>query len=187
MKRDFLTGLGIAEDVIDKIMAENGKDIEGAKSKYADYDSIKTQLEAANTKIEEFGKLDFDGVKKMADDYKAQLDQSKADAEKQIADLKFNHHLESALTSAKAKNNKLVGTLLDREKLSLDNEGNIKGLDEQLAKIKTENSYLFDDVQSPEPQPQFLGGTTPNAPTNDNGWNNSQGEGKLNPIFKTFN
>ena len=37
MKREFLTGLGVTEDVIDKIMAENGKDIEAAKAKYADY------------------------------------------------------------------------------------------------------------------------------------------------------
>ena len=78
MKREFLTGLGIAEDVIDKIMAENGKDIEAAKAKYADYDALKAQLAEANGKIEEFGKLDFDGVKKMADDYKAKFEEAQA-------------------------------------------------------------------------------------------------------------
>ena len=47
MKRDFLKELGIAEEAIDKIMAENGRDIEAAKAKYADYDDVKGQLETA--------------------------------------------------------------------------------------------------------------------------------------------
>ena len=41
MKRDFLEGLGLESEVIDKIMKENGKDIENAKAKFADYDNIK--------------------------------------------------------------------------------------------------------------------------------------------------
>jgi len=44
MKRDFLEGLGVEAEVIDKIMKENGKDIEGAKAKFSDYDDIKKQL-----------------------------------------------------------------------------------------------------------------------------------------------
>lgn len=52
MKRDFLTGLGIADDVVDKIMAENGKDIENTKSKYADYDNVKAQLTDVKSKLD---------------------------------------------------------------------------------------------------------------------------------------
>ena len=33
MKTDFLKGLGLEQDVIDKIMAENGKDIAAEKAK----------------------------------------------------------------------------------------------------------------------------------------------------------
>lgn len=33
MKREFLEGLGLEKDAIDKIMAENGKDIEAGKAK----------------------------------------------------------------------------------------------------------------------------------------------------------
>lgn len=43
MKREFLSGLGLDKDIVDKIMEENGKDIEQAKSKYSDYDSLKEQ------------------------------------------------------------------------------------------------------------------------------------------------
>ena len=47
MKREFLEGLGLEKEVIDKVMAENGKDIEAEKTKTknaeADRDRYKEQ------------------------------------------------------------------------------------------------------------------------------------------------
>ena len=106
MKRDFLTELGISDkDVIDKIMQENGKDIESVKSKYADYDSIKEQLTAANKQIEEFGKLDYDGLKKTAEDYKAKFE---AAEKEQLAD---NEDLLAVSKRLIAKNRKTYEVL----------------------------------------------------------------------------
>ena len=166
MKREFLTGLGIAEDVIDKIMAENGKDIEAAKAKYADYDALKAQLTEANGKIEEFGKLDFDGVKKMADDYKAKFEEAQAESKKQIEAIQFNHALENALSGAKAKNIKAVRALLETDKLKLNKDGSLTGLTEQLDKLKSENDYLF-EAEKKEDVPQFLGGSSGGSSASD--------------------
>lgn len=154
MKREFLAELGIAEDAIGKIMSENGRDIESAKAKYADYDTLKTQLAEANGKIEEFGKLDFDGVKAMADDYKAKFEQAQADSKKQLEAMQFDHALEGALSGAKARSTKAVRALLETDKLKLNKDGTLTGLSEQLDKIKAENDYLF---ESEAPVPQFLG------------------------------
>ena len=49
MKREFLENLKIGDqalskDLIDTIMAENGRDIESAKKPFADYEAIKEQL-----------------------------------------------------------------------------------------------------------------------------------------------
>lgn len=64
MTREFLKSLGIEDKaVIDSIMDENGKDINAEKTKFGDYETLKMQLSDANKKIEEFGKLDFEGVK----------------------------------------------------------------------------------------------------------------------------
>lgn len=166
MKREFLTGLGVAEDVIDKIMAENGKDIEATKAKYADYDALKTQLSEANGKIEEFGKLDFDGIKKMADDYKAKFEEAQAESKKQIEAMQFNHALENALSGAKAKNVKAVRALLETDKLKLNKDGSLTGLTEQLDKLKSENDYLF-EAEKKEDVPQFLGGSSGGSPASD--------------------
>lgn len=46
MKRDFLKNLGLTDDVIDKIMAENGADINAARGELA---TVQQQLQAAQT------------------------------------------------------------------------------------------------------------------------------------------
>jgi hypothetical protein len=58
MKREFLEELKLDKEVIDKIMNENGKDIEAEKSKVTAKDTeiegVKTQLNEANKQIESF-------------------------------------------------------------------------------------------------------------------------------------
>lgn len=154
MNREFLTTLGISEDIVDKIMTEHGKGIESTKTKYGDYDTIKSQLDTANKQIEEFGKLDFDGLKKSADEYKTKFETAQADSEKQLNDLKFNHALDGALTGAKARNSKAVKALLDLDGLKITKDGEVVGLNEQIEKIKTENAYMFDS--NADDTPKFL-------------------------------
>jgi len=48
MKREFLEGLELTKEVIDKIMRQNGEDIEAAKGNLA---TVKADLETANKKI----------------------------------------------------------------------------------------------------------------------------------------
>lgn len=53
MKKEFLKGLGLEDEVIDKIFAENGKDVNVVK---AEVDSLKKDLETANGKIADYEK-----------------------------------------------------------------------------------------------------------------------------------
>lgn len=148
MKREDLIKLGIAEDLVDKIMALHGTDIESHKTKVAtaqtELDAIKKQLSDANNEIDGFKKLDIEGVKKAADDYKAKFETAQADAQKQLAQLKFDHALDGALTGAKAKNAKAVRALLNMDALKLNEaDGSIIGLKDQLEQIQKDNDYLF--------------------------------------------
>lgn len=168
MKTEFLKSLNLSQEVIDKIMAENGKDI-AAEQKKAEKviqerdsyklraESLETQVNDANTEIQKFKDMDIDGIKKAADDWKETAEKAKADADKQISQMKFDYALSAALTGAKAKNAKAVKALLDMDGLKFnDNDGKIVGLDEQLAQIKADNDYLF---ESDEPAPEFVKGT----------------------------
>ena len=59
MERKFLENFKVGDqplpkEIIDAIMAENGRDIEAAKKPFADYDTIKQQLSAAQETIKTF-------------------------------------------------------------------------------------------------------------------------------------
>lgn len=166
MKTEFLKSLNLSQEVIDKIMAENGKDIAVEQKKTEKViqerdsyklktESLETQVNDANTEIQKFKDMDIDGIKKAADDWKETAEKAKADADKQISQMKFDYALSAALTGAKAKNAKAVKALLDMDGLKF-NDGKIVGLDEQLAQIKTDNDYLF---ESDTPAPTIVKGT----------------------------
>ena len=89
MKRNFLEDLGLEKEVVDKIMAENGKDIENAK---ANYDELKAELKTANATI-----ADRDNqLKELKDSAKGNEDLTAkiAELEKQNKDEAKNHKAE---------------------------------------------------------------------------------------------
>ena len=62
MKREFLQEFrvgeeGLPKEVIDAIMAENGRDIQKVKANYADYEDLKQQLLATGELVLEEGNI----------------------------------------------------------------------------------------------------------------------------------
>jgi len=159
MKRDDLVKLGLDESAVDAVMKMHGTDIERHKTDLATAQSevsgLKAQLTEAGTAIESFKALKPDELKAAADEWKIKAEKAQADAQAQVASLKYDYALDSALTGAKAKNVKAVKALLDGSILKLSEDGKIAGLDEQLTKIKTENDYLFSDTT---PTPRIVTG-----------------------------
>jgi Phage minor structural protein GP20 len=152
MKREDLKQLELSDEVIDKVMALHGADIESHKARITtmqtELDTTQAQLTEAGATIEGFKRLDIDAIKAAADDYKAKFEQAQTESAAQLASLKFDHALESALTTAKAKNPRAVQALLSRDLLKLnDADGSIIGLNEQLETIKKDNDYLFADAK----------------------------------------
>lgn len=149
MKREFLKELGLADEAIDKIMAENGKDIEAQKALTT---AEAAKLTTANQTIKDLQETvkKFDGVdiEKLKGDLIAL--QTKYDAD--TAALRMDAALDSALAAAKVKSPKLLKNSLDREKLKLDGE-KLLGLDDQLETFKKSDPYLFDDATPPAKSP----------------------------------
>ena len=159
MKREDLKQLELSDEVIDKVMALHGVDIESHKTRlttmHTELDTAKTQLTEASATIEGFKKLKPEELQAAADDYKAKWEQAQTESATQLASLKFDHALESALTGAKVKNPKTVQALLSRDILKLNEDGTIAGLNEQLETIKKDNDYLFSDTV---PAPRIVAG-----------------------------
>jgi len=146
MKREFLEGLGLEKDVIDKIMTENGKDINNAKgdleTKEKEVETLQGQLETANKEIESYKEMDIEGIKAAADDYKTKFEETERQAREDMANLKFEHELEGAIRDSKAKNVKAVKALLDIETLR-DSNNRLDDIKKALEETKTDNGYLF--------------------------------------------
>lgn len=169
MKREFLQNIKVGDtalpkEVIDLIMEENGRDIENAKKPFADYESIKEKLVAANKAIEDFKGMDIDGVKKAAEEWKAKAEQAEKDAAQRIADMEFDGVLKDAITEAKGKNAKAIAALLDVPTLK-QSKNQAEDIKAALEALQKDNAYLFGDG-SPKPPPyapgagsQNMGGT----------------------------
>jgi predicted nucleic acid-binding Zn-ribbon protein len=160
MKREDLKAMGLTDELIDKVMAENGKDIEAHKAKLStvqtELDGLKKQLTDANTAIEGFKGMNIDQIKASADEWKTKAEKAQADAAAEMSALKFDHALDGALTGAKAKNAKAVRALLDLDKLKMqDGAFSEPALKEQLDALKKDNDFLF---ESDEPTPKLVTG-----------------------------
>ncbi len=165
MKREDLIKLGIAEDLVDQIMSLHGKDLEKhkttAEAAKTELDGVKAQLTEANKQIDDFKGMDIEGVKKGAEEWKQKAEQAEAEAQKQVAQLQFNHALDAALAGVKAKDPVAVRAHLKLDDLKLSTEGAIIGLDDQLKTIKDSHNFLFEDAT---PVPKIVtGGNNPPA------------------------
>ena len=154
MKRSFLEELGLEKDVIDKIMDENGKDVEKAKGSLADVqkerDDLKKQISDRDEQLESLKK-----AKGNSEELQKQIEQLQAD-NKQI---KIDTAVERALTGAKAKNITAVKALLKLDGAELADDGTIKGLAEQIDAVKKDADYLFEADKPKKTKPSVKGAT----------------------------
>ena len=141
MKREFLQGLQVGDvaltkEVIDAIMAENGKDIEAVKARFADAENV-------------------------AGAWEEKYNQALADHRQELADVVFGHNLEKAILAANGRNAKAITALLDVDALK-SSENQQTALEEALQNLKQEGSYLF-RTETPPPYARGTGGMTPDV------------------------
>lgn len=150
MKRKFLEDLGLEKDVIDKIMAENGADIEAEKAKTTDatnkLEDATKQLEGANNTIKDLKKNNSDNeeLQNKVKEYEDNIKTQKSDYDAKIRNLTLDGAIEKALAGAKAKHSDLLSSKIDREKLIIGEDGKVVGLDEQLSGLKESYKDLFE-------------------------------------------
>lgn len=158
MKREFLQNFKVGDqplpkDVIDAIMEENGRDIEAAKKPFADYDTLKTQLETAQKTIQGFKDQDIDGIRQSAQDWEKKYNDAVSDHQRQMADRDFNDRLGETVKSMHGRSVKAILGELGPDKIaalkeSKNQEADIKAALEGLQK---DSGYLFGSEETPPP------------------------------------
>ena len=167
MKAEFLQNFKVGDaplpkEVIEAILAENGRDVEEAKKPFADYDSIKEQLRTATEGLEAFKGVDVKDLQGQVTKLTKDLSDQAEAHKKQLADLAFDGVLKEAITAARGRNTKAIAALLDVDalKASKDQTADIKSA---LEALKKDSGYLFDSVETPPPYSPLAG--TQHPPT----------------------
>lgn len=143
MTREFLEALGLNKEIIDKIMTENGNDINKTKEKLeAERDNYKSQLETAQNALKDFEGVDVKELKGKIDTLTADLTAKETDYQTKLADMEFNSKLDSLIMSSGARNAKAVKALLDLESIK-SSKNQDTDLQTALEACKKDNEYLF--------------------------------------------
>lgn len=161
MKREVLKSFGLSDEVIDKIMAEHGNTVNGLKSKMTE---LEEQITTYKQHVSDRDKQ-LEGLKKSAGDSEKLQEQisklqeenklSSAAYEAKIAKMALENSANLALTNARVKNIKAVRALLNLDGAKMDGD-KIIGLEEQIAKLKESDAYLFEVEAKPK-----ISGTVP--------------------------
>lgn len=155
MKREFLEGLGLSNELIDQIMAEHGKTVSNYESKLtAKSEELQTSQNTINElseKVKKFDGVDLDelknGVKEWEKKYQTDLEALRLDSSIKLSVI------------AQAHDADLVAGLIDKSKVKLDDKGKVSGLDDQLKTLKESKPFLFKE-EKPASE-GAVGGFTP--------------------------
>ncbi len=159
MKTEDLKALGLEQEVIDKVFALNGKDVEAEKTKAKkaenERDNYKTQLDTAKEALSKFDGVNVDDLKgqitKLQGDLKAKDEEYAA----KEAERTFNETLSGAITAAGGKNAKAITAKLDLDSLKASkNQG--EDIKNAIEAIRKSDAYMFG---SEEPHKNAVGAT----------------------------
>lgn len=150
MKREFLKSLELSDELIDKIMKENGNDIETEKSKTASYkqkfETSESEKKELENKIEELqtAGADSEKVKKELDDLKKQIDDEKAAAEAKRADEELTESITAVFGDKKFTSDYVRdGIIADMKSEIAKPENKGKGYDKIFEELTKDKEGLF--------------------------------------------
>lgn len=159
MKTDFLKGLGLEQETIDKIMAENGKDVAAEQTKTAkavsERDNYKDQLATATASLDKFKDVDPAAMQSEIDKLNQQLKDKEAEYATKEADRIFSDTLKEAIKTAGGRNEKAVMAMLDMNTLKAS-KNQSEDIKKALETVKESDAYLFG---SDEPFMNAVGAT----------------------------
>ena len=153
MKRAELETLGLTKEQVDSVIKMNGADIENAKTvAKAETDAIQTELDALKGQVKDRDKQidelkksvgDNDELKKQIETLQAENKAKDAEHQAELHQLKLDAAVEKALNEAGALGVKAVKAYLDLEDAKFADDGTVKGLKEQIDKLKAADDTKF--------------------------------------------
>ncbi|QDX63432.1 hypothetical protein DRC71_12655 [Staphylococcus pseudintermedius] len=169
MKREFLRGLGLEEETVQKIIDEHHDTLRDFKDKAEKVDSLQEQLDKADKELDNRDKqiTDLqkakDGDNQELKDKLEQYKQSNAQYEADMKELKLNNAVKLAVAKEANDANDILA-FINKDELELQEDGEVKGLKEAVKLLKESKPYLFAETKptgsSPKEGKSVTGGIT---------------------------
>ncbi|MDK6868401.1 scaffolding protein [Lactobacillus paragasseri] len=162
MERDFLEKQGLNAEQVKAVMAQAGKETNALRDDYDrklaslndQVDGYKSQISDRDKQIKTLGSQAKDNEElkaKVAEFEKANKEKEKEWSSK-LASQKKEFAISTALSKAGALENKAVLPFIDTNKVSLDENGNLIGFQEQVDAAKQDYGFLFKQDKPKEEQ-----------------------------------
>ncbi len=165
MTKEDLIAVSLSDEQANKVLSLVDKDfVEKAKFNEINEENktLKQSITERDQQLETLKKSSGDNaeLKKQIETLQQQNIEQKKAHDAEMAALKLDNAVETALTAAGAKNVKAVRSLFDANKLKLSADGSVEGLKEQIAAVQKSDPYMFTEKQQ---KPQTFKGFQPGA------------------------
>ena len=163
MKTDFLKSLGLEDDTISKIMAENGKDIEKekaktteatakleeSKTKITEYETKITELQASSGDAEKL-KTELETLKKTIADEKEAADKAAKEAKENE---EFQTRFNGVVGEQKFRDELTQNAVFSEFRKALADEANRGKGDKDILDLLTKDKNYFENPNKPADMP----------------------------------
>lgn len=156
MERKDLKALELEGETIDKIMALYGDSVNDLKSEKSNLEqdnstltsevkSYKTQIKERDDQLEKLENQngDVDSLKQTISELKQTNKEKDEDHQKLMKESKKQYEMRLALKESKARNERAALALLDIDEVTLNDDGELEGFQEQVDALKESDAYMF--------------------------------------------
>ncbi len=125
--------------------------------------NLEKEIADRDAQLEELKKVDAESLKAEIERLQGENKAAKEKYEAQLKELQLNSAIKLAL-AGKVYDEDIVASLIEKDKLVLNEDGKVIGLDEQIASLKESKAFLFKPEggdQQQQQQPGFKVGNSP--------------------------
>ncbi|BDI01481.1 MULTISPECIES: phage scaffolding protein [Lactobacillaceae] len=165
MQREFLQNLGLSDEQVQAVLTQHGKSTNEIKGKLAQAEEqvtdLQNQISDRDKQLKNLEKTvgDNQELAQEIDKLRKENEQTAKDYQSKITKQAKDFAISNALKDAGAKNIKATRALLDMDKVSVGEDGQLFGIAEQLDELQKTDAYLFAQKQEEKkPVNLFAGG-----------------------------
>lgn len=163
MTREELQKLGLTDEQVDSVMKLHGTDVQAGQKAQQELESVIAERDGLKEQITQRDK-DIKSLKKNAgdsetlttklDELQKQYDTDTQNLNNQLASTKKNAALVTGLSGTGARDVQDLLKFIDQERVQLDDDGVVTGLEEQVKSLRESKPYLFSGTPTAHYQPQ---------------------------------